>query len=53
MPVFDLIEGMLMRRLNFPPGLALRLVARSAYVGKMSKLESKLLLLHRKFSVVE
>jgi amino acid permease len=33
MPVFDLIEGMLMRRLNFPPGVALRLVARSAYVA--------------------
>ncbi|GAU23525.1 hypothetical protein TSUD_40040 [Trifolium subterraneum] len=33
MPVFDLIEGMMMRRLNFPPGVALRLVARSAYVA--------------------
>ncbi|WJX14020.1 hypothetical protein P8452_04336 [Trifolium repens] len=33
MPVFDLIEGMLMRRLNIPPGVALRLVARSAYVA--------------------
>lgn len=38
MPVFDLIEKMMMRRLNFPPGVALRLVARSAYVGIMSKL---------------
>lgn len=43
MPVFDLIERMMMRRLNFPPGVALRLVARSAYVGKMSKLEAKLI----------
>ncbi|KEH43447.1 transmembrane amino acid transporter family protein [Medicago truncatula] len=33
MPVFDLIERMMMRRLNFPPGVALRLVARSAYVA--------------------
>ena len=38
MPVFDLIERMMIKRLNFPPGLALRLVARSAYVGEMSKL---------------
>lgn len=42
MPVFDLIERMMMQRLNFPPGVALRLVARSAYVGKMPKFESKL-----------
>ncbi|KAK7343900.1 hypothetical protein VNO77_13006 [Canavalia gladiata] len=33
MPVFDLIERMMIRRLKFPPGLALRLVARSAYVA--------------------
>ncbi|XP_061345642.1 lysine histidine transporter-like 6 [Gastrolobium bilobum] len=33
MPVFDLIERMMIKRLNFPPGLALRLVARSAYVA--------------------
>ncbi|XP_058751733.1 lysine histidine transporter-like 6 [Vicia villosa] len=33
MPVFDLIEKMMMQRLNFPPGVALRLVARSAYVA--------------------
>lgn len=33
MPVFDLIERMMIRRLNFAPGLALRLVARTAYVG--------------------
>ncbi|KHN37828.1 Lysine histidine transporter-like 6 [Glycine soja] len=32
MPVFDLIERMMIRRLNFAPGLALRLVARTAYV---------------------
>lgn len=43
MPVFDLIEGTMVRRLNFPPSIALRLVARSAYVGKMAKLESKLI----------
>lgn len=33
MPVFDLIEGTMVRRLNFPPSVALRLVARSAYVA--------------------
>nr|AFK44764.1 unknown [Lotus japonicus] len=33
MPVFDLIERMMIRRLNFTRGLALRLVARSSYVA--------------------
>ncbi|KOM35668.1 hypothetical protein LR48_Vigan02g181800 [Vigna angularis] len=33
MPVFDLIERLMTRRLNFPSGLALRLVSRSAYVA--------------------
>ncbi|KAF7827843.1 lysine histidine transporter-like 6 [Senna tora] len=33
MPVFDMIERMMIRRLNFPPGLPLRLLARSSYVG--------------------
>jgi len=52
MPVFDLIERMMMRRLNFPPGVALRLVARSAYVGKMSKLEMKLIFCSRDRRVI-
>ncbi|QCD90055.1 lysine histidine transporter-like 6 [Vigna unguiculata] len=33
MPVFDLIERLMVKRLNFPPGLSLRLVARSAFVA--------------------
>ncbi|XP_014512071.1 lysine histidine transporter-like 6 [Vigna radiata var. radiata] len=33
MPVFDMIERLITRRLNFPSGLALRLVSRSAYVA--------------------
>ncbi|KAG5059931.1 hypothetical protein AAZX31_01G077700 [Glycine max] len=33
MPVFDLIESMMVKRFKFPPGVALRLVARSAYVA--------------------
>ncbi|KAI9156692.1 hypothetical protein LWI28_010710 [Acer negundo] len=33
MPVFDMVERMMVKKLNFPPGLALRLVARSAYVA--------------------
>lgn len=37
MPVFDMIERLITRRLNFPSGLALRLVSRSAYVGEISK----------------
>lgn len=36
MPVFDMLERMMMKRLNFPPGVALRLVARSAYVGEIT-----------------
>jgi len=37
MPVFDLIERLMVKRLNFPPGLSLRLVARSAFVGEIFK----------------
>lgn len=34
MPVFDLLERMSMKRFNIPPGITLRLIIRSAYVGK-------------------
>ncbi|KAH9771936.1 Lysine histidine transporter-like 6 [Citrus sinensis] len=34
MPVFHLLEGMMIKRMNFPPGAAVRVVARSAYVGE-------------------
>ncbi|KAJ6982227.1 hypothetical protein NC653_025363 [Populus alba x Populus x berolinensis] len=33
MPVFDMLERMMMKRLNFPPGIALRLLTRSTYVA--------------------
>ncbi|KAM6548157.1 hypothetical protein CsatB_019833 [Cannabis sativa] len=33
MPVFDLVERMMMEKLNFPPGILLRLVARTTYVA--------------------
>ncbi|XP_058775399.1 lysine histidine transporter-like 6 [Vicia villosa] len=33
MPVFDLIETMMIKSWNFPPGLPLRLVARSSFVA--------------------
>jgi amino acid permease len=33
MPVFDMIETVLVKKLRFPPGLILRLIARSLYVG--------------------
>ncbi|THU71074.1 hypothetical protein C4D60_Mb08t31720 [Musa balbisiana] len=33
MPVFDMIETVLVKKLHFPPGLTLRLIARSVYVG--------------------
>uniref|UniRef100_A0ACD5WTM3 Uncharacterized protein n=1 Tax=Avena sativa TaxID=4498 RepID=A0ACD5WTM3_AVESA len=33
MPVFDMIETVLVKKLRFPPGLTLRLIARSTYVA--------------------
>ena len=33
MPVFDMIETVLVKKMWFPPGLTLRLIARSTYVG--------------------
>ena len=36
MPVFDMIETVLVKRLKFPPGLTLRLIARTVYVGTAS-----------------
>ncbi|XP_062191984.1 lysine histidine transporter 1-like [Phragmites australis] len=33
MPVFDMLETVLVRKLHFPPGLMLRLIARTAYVA--------------------
>jgi hypothetical protein len=36
MPVFDMIETILVKKLRFPPGLALRLIARTTYVGNVS-----------------
>jgi hypothetical protein len=33
MPVFDMIETVLVKKLRFSPGLTLRLIARSTYVG--------------------
>lgn len=41
MPVFAMLERMMSKKLNFPPGIALRLVARSAYVGEFTKLSKK------------
>ncbi|KAK6931467.1 Amino acid transporter, transmembrane domain [Dillenia turbinata] len=33
MPVFDMLENMMVKRLNFPPGAVLRIITRSAYVA--------------------
>ncbi|XP_073007499.1 lysine histidine transporter 1-like [Typha latifolia] len=33
MPVFDMMETVLVKKLHFPPGLTLRLIARSLYVA--------------------
>lgn len=35
MPVFGLLERIMIKRLNFSPGIVLRLVARSAFVGEI------------------
>lgn len=34
MPVFDMIESFLVKKLHFTPGRPLRIIARSTYVGK-------------------
>ena len=36
MPVFALLERMMVKKVNFPPGILLRLITRSAYVGEVS-----------------
>lgn len=36
MPVFDMIETVLVKKFRFPPGFTLRLIARSTYVGNAS-----------------
>jgi len=35
MPVFALLEGMMVKKVNFPPGILLRVITRSAYVGEV------------------
>jgi hypothetical protein len=34
MPVFDMLETFLVKKLRFKPGWPLRLIARSLYVGE-------------------
>jgi hypothetical protein len=36
MPVFDMIETVLVKNMRFAPSLKLRLIARSVYVGNAS-----------------
>jgi hypothetical protein len=36
MPVFDMIETVLVKNMRFAPSLTLRLIARSVYVGNAS-----------------
>jgi hypothetical protein len=33
MPVFDMMESLLVKKMKFAPGLKLRLISRSVYVG--------------------
>lgn len=33
MPVFDMIETVLVKKMKLPPGIILRVIARSTYVG--------------------
>lgn len=33
MPIFDLLESLMVKRLNFPPGVGLRLITRTIYVA--------------------
>lgn len=39
MPVFDMIETVLVKKLRFPPSLGLRIISRSLYVGTHALLE--------------
>lgn len=39
MPVFDMIETVLVKKLHFPPSLGLRIISRSLYVGTHALLE--------------
>lgn len=38
MPIFDLLERLMIKRLNFPPGVALRLITLTIYVGNLFNL---------------
>jgi hypothetical protein len=35
MPVFDMMETVLVKKMKFPPGMTLRLIARTVYVGNV------------------
>jgi hypothetical protein len=35
MPVFDMMETVLVKKMNFPPGMMLRLITRTVYVGNV------------------
>jgi hypothetical protein len=35
MPVFDMMESLLVKKMNFSPGLRLRLISRTLYVGNV------------------
>lgn len=41
MPVFDMMETILVKKLHFTPSLTLRLIARSLYVGMFFSLLKK------------
>jgi len=50
MPVFDMLETFLVKKLRFRPGLPLRLIARSLYVGrKLSFIVEKLKLVNASY----
>lgn len=46
MPVFDMLERMMMKKVYFPPGIALRLITRSVYVGEITISHKSLSLCH-------
>jgi hypothetical protein len=35
MPVFDMMETVLVKKMKFPPSMTLRLIARTVYVGNV------------------
>lgn len=50
MPVFDMIETVMVKKLNFKPTTMLRFIVRNVYVGKYKHFKKKIVSRSRHFS---